>query len=372
MRSPRTVQGISLQDGSCDGRVEEDPVTIASADAGLDLGETEELVLVHDRPTGMGAVVAIDDTTLGPAIGGIRWRAYPDEPAAIAEVRRLARVMTLKSAVAGIASGGAKSVIFRPLPTKGPDRPRIIEAIGRVVARLEGRYVPALDMGTELGDLEVLASHVPDICVLEPSEQTAVGVFAGIDAAARFHFGGGIGGRSVLVQGVGHVGAHLAVLLAEAGALVTVADVDPALAARVAAETDAEILDPAQVLGQPCDVFAPCAAGRLIDAQSAELLKCTVIAGSANDVLAHRDAAAVLMARGVDYVPDFLINSGGVVSIYAKRSGWDEARTDAAVRAIGDRVADILERSRATGSTPLELAEAVATERLGRPVRVPD
>jgi leucine dehydrogenase len=347
-------------------------VTIASDDAGLALRETEELVLVHDRATGMGAVVAIDDTTLGPAIGGIRWRTYPDEEAAIAEVRRLARVMTLKSAVAGIASGGAKSVIFRPAPSHGAERQRVMEAMGRLVRRLEGRYVPGLDMGTELSDLDIMASRVPDICIMEPSEHTAVGVFAGIEAAANLHFDGGIGGRRVLIQGVGHVGGHLATLLAEAGAALTVADVDPALAARVAAQVHGETIDPTQVIGHPCDVFAPCAAGRLVDAHNAEALKCTVISGAANDVLAHRDAAAVLMAKGIDYVPDFLINSGGVVSIYAQRSGWDEERTEAAVRTIGDRVAHVLERSRATGSTPLELAEEIASERLGHPIRVPD
>lgn len=347
-------------------------MTIGSGDAGLALRETEELVLVHDRATGMGAVVAIDDTTLGPAIGGIRWRAYPDEEAAIAEVRRLARVMTLKSAVAGIASGGAKSVIFRPPPTHGPERVAVMEAMGRLVRRLDGRYVPGLDMGTELGDLEIMADQVPDICVMEPSEHTAVGVFAGIEAATRLHFRGGIDGRHVLIQGVGHVGGHLATLLARAGAALSVADVDPALAAGVAAELGAEIVEPNEVLGYPCDVFAPCAAGRLVDAQNAEGLKCAVIAGAANDVLAHRDAAAVLMARGIDYVPDFLINSGGVVSIYARRCRWDEERTEAAVRTIGQRVAQVLERSRRTGSTPLELAEELASERLGHPIAVPD
>jgi leucine dehydrogenase len=364
-------RGISLHDG-CDAFHRESVVTIASVDAGLDLGETEELVLVHDRASGMGTVVAIDDTTLGPAIGGIRWRTYADEQSAIAEVRRLARVMTLKSAVAGIASGGAKSVIFRPPPTHGPERLRVMEAMGRLVRRLDGRYVPGLDMGTELGDLEFMASEVPDICITEPSEHTAVGVFAGIEAAARLRFDGALKGRTVLVQGVGHVGGHLVPLLAEAGAVLTVADVDPALAARVAASVGGEIIDPTQVIGHPCDVFVPCAAGRLVDARNAEWLQCAVIAGAANDVLSHRDAAAVLMAKGIDYVPDFLINSGGVVSIYAQRSGWDDERTEAAVRSIGDRVTHVLERSRTTGRTPLELAEDVASERLGHPVRVPD
>ena len=348
-------------------------MSLAANEAGLDLGETEELVLVHDRATGLGAVVAIDDTTLGPAIGGVRWRDYQDEPAAIAEVRRLARVMTLKSAVAEIPSGGAKSVVFRPSPaTHGMARRVIMEAFGRLVARLDGRYVPGLDMGTTLEDLEAMSAHAPGICIVEPSEHTAVGIFAGITAAVGMHFDDGLAGRRVLVQGVGHVGASLALKLAQAGAAVTVADVDPDRAAAVARAAGGDLLDPTEVVGHPCDIFVPCAGGRLVDAQSAEAFKCSIIAGAANDVLSHRDAAPLLMARGIDYVPDFLINSGGVISIHARRAGWNDARTDTAVRSIGERVRSVLERSRETGRTPLELAEEMASIRLGHVVRVPD
>jgi leucine dehydrogenase len=329
--------------------------------------------LVHDRATGMGAVVAIDDTTLGPAIGGVRWRGYPSEPAAIAEVRRLARVMTLKSAVAEIPSGGAKSVVFLPSPQLvGARRRAVMEAFGRVVAQLGGRYVPGLDMGTELEDLEAIATQAPGICVMEPAEHTAVGIFAGIVAAVELRFEAGVAGRRVLVQGVGHVGASLAAKLAEAGAEVTVADVDASRAARVARSVAAEIVDPAQVIGHPCDVFAPCAAGRVVDVATVEALKCSIIAGAANDVLSHRDAAAALMAHGIDYVPDFLINSGGVISIHARRAGWDEARTDETVRAIGRRVKAVLERSNESGRTPLDLAEGLASAALGHSIRVPD
>ncbi|MGH8996036.1 MAG: Glu/Leu/Phe/Val dehydrogenase dimerization domain-containing protein [Acidimicrobiales bacterium] len=347
-------------------------MTLAPGDAGLELDETEELVLVHDRATGLGAAVAVDDTTLGPAIGGVRWLLYPDEQAAITEARRLARVMTLKSATAGIPSGGAKAVVFRPSPTTDPvARRALMEAFGRVVKRLEGRYVPGLDMGTALADLEVMGTQAPGICVMEPSEQTAVGVVAGIIAAAEVRWGRGIAGRSVLIQGAGHVGVGLATRLASAGAAVLVADVESARAKQLASEVGGTVVEPDDVLTHPCDVFAPCAIGRLADPVTVGAMRCEVIAGAANDVLSHRQAADALAARGIDYVPDFLINSGGVIAIHARRAGWDVRQLDEAVAAIGTRVSQVLRESLASGRTPLVIAEALASERLGHPVAVP-
>ncbi len=340
---------------------------------GLALDQTEQLVVVHARDSGLGAAIAIDDSTLGPAIGGIRWRTYPDEATAITEARRLARVMTLKSALAGIASGGAKSVVFRPDPVpSGPTRRALMEAFGRSVAWLGGRYVPGLDMGTTLDDLRVVATRAPEICVLEPSEATAVGLFAGIEAVTRLRWPAGLAKRTVLVQGAGHVGSSLARKLAAAKALVLVSDVEPERAGRVAALVDGAVVPPDRVIGHPCDVFAPCAVGRLIDAETAGMLACEVIAGAANDVLSHRGAAELLAARGIDYVPDFAINSGGVIAIFAARSGWDEPRTTAALQGIGEQVREILETARATKRTPLSIAEDGASSRLGHRVTVPD
>jgi leucine dehydrogenase len=347
-------------------------MTLATSDAGLDLDQTEELVVVHDRTSGLGTAIAIDDTTLGPGIGGIRWRPYPDEASAITEVRRLARVMTLKSAVAGIPSGGAKSVIFRPQPTEQTKRRAVLEAFGRVVKQLGGRYVPGLDMGTALEDLRVIATQAPDVCVIEPSEQTSVGVFAGIAAAAEVRWGTGVSGKTVLIQGAGHVGSGLATRLAEAGAIVAVADIDEELARRAAKASDGVVVAASEVIGYPCDVFAPCAIGRLVDPTTVDSFACEVIAGAANDVLAHRSAAEELRHRGIDYVPDFLINSGGVIAIYAARAGWDATKTSEWVATIGTRVGDVLREAQHSGRTPLAIAEEIASQRVGHPVSVPD
>ncbi len=348
-------------------------MTLATSDSGLAFDETEELVVVHDRSTGLGAAVAIDDTTLGPAIGGIRWRRYPDVDSAITEVRRLARVMTLKSAVAGIPSGGAKSVIFRPDPTpEVATRRSVMEAFGHLVKRLGGCYVPGLDMGTVLDDLRVLSTQAPDICVLEPSAQTAIGVFAGITAAAEVRWGGDVAGRHVLIQGAGHVGSELAVRLAQAGATVAVADVDHERAQSVAKAVDGVVVPVGEVIGHPCDVFAPCAVGRLVDRDNVGTFACEVIAGAANDVLTHRQAADLLRDRGIDYVPDFLINSGGVIAIHAQRARWDSDTTAEAIAGVGARVRQVLRQARASGSTPLDIAERIASERVGHHVSVPD
>jgi leucine dehydrogenase len=348
-------------------------MTLITSDPGLDLDQTEELVLVHDRESGMGAAVAIDDTTLGPAIGGVRWRGYPDEASAITEVRRLARVMTLKSAVAGIPSGGAKAVVFTPVqPVDNVTRQSVMSAFGRLVKRLDGRYVPGLDMGTVLDDLRTMGSEAPGICVIEPSEQTAVGVAAGITVAAERRWKDGLAGRTALIQGAGHVGTAIATRLAGAGAIVTIADVDPARAATVAAAVGGAVIAPTEVIGHPCDLFVPCAIGRLINSDTVEHLRCEVIAGAANDVLSHRGIADRLAELGIDYVPDFLINSGGVIAIYAQRAGWDSDHTNEAVNAIGERVRRVLDSAAQTKRTPLVIAEDIASARLGHAVAVPD
>jgi leucine dehydrogenase len=343
----------------------------------------EELVVCHDRATGLRAVIAVDDTTLGPGLGGVRWMPYPDEPAAVAEACRLARVMTLKNALADLPYGGAKSVILREPSADGPpldaDRRAVMTAFGRFVARLGGAYVPGVDMGTTVDDLAVIGSVAPDVSCDrdDPSPATALGVFVGLRAAVAQRDGrepddpAGLTGCRVLVQGAGHVGADLGRRLAAAGAIVAVADVDPARAAVLAAEVGGTVVDPDAVATYPCDVWAPCATARVIDADHAAGLGCRIVAGAANDVLAERRAAAVLADQGVTYVPDFLLNAGGVVHIHAVRSGWGDDRLEEAVRKIGGRVHDVLALARASGKLPIDVAEERASARLGRSIGLP-
>jgi len=334
-------------------------------------GGTEQIVICRDRASGTRAVIALDDTTLGPALGGVRWVAYPSEAAAIAEVRRLARGMTLKNACADIPYGGGKSVILREAGSA--TREQVMRGFGRFVARLGGAYVPGVDMGTSVEDLAVIGEVAPDVSCdhVDPSPYTALGVLAAIEAAASASGIGNLEDLRVLVQGVGHVGESLALRLAARGARVLVADVDAGRAERVAKETGGVVVPPDAVSSTPCDVLAPCAAARVVDERNVGSLPCRAVVGAANDILARRGLHRHLVERGVVYVPDFVSNAGGVIQIHAIRAGWDEQTTERAVLRIGERVADLLAKAASSGLTPLEAAEEDASARIGRKVEIP-
>jgi leucine dehydrogenase len=204
----------------------------------------------------------------------------------------------------------------------------------------------------------------------DPSPWTAQGVFAGIGAALDAA-GVELVGARVVVQGVGHVGADLARRLTGAGCSVAVADVDPVRAAAVAEEIDGRVVDPRAAITSPCDVLAPCAAPRVIDRRVVDALECRVVAGAANDILATPDVAGRLARRHIVYVPDFVINAGGVLHIHALREGWGPEKLEESVRAIGDRVARILREADRSGRSPVTAAEEMAAHRLGRPIALP-
>jgi leucine dehydrogenase len=342
------------------------------------LRDTEQLTLCSDRESGLRAVIAIDDTTLGPGLGGVRWLAYPDEQAAVDEARRLARVMTLKNACADLPYGGGKSVILRDEPG-GRDhdgdarRTAQLGAFGRFLNRLGGAYIPGVDMGTSVQDLATIGTVAADVACdhEDPSPWTAFGVFAGIEAALS-SIDVPRAGAHVVVQGAGHVGADLARRLAEAGYRVTVADVDPVRAHTVAREVGGRVVDPRAAVTTRCDVLAPCATARVFDRSNVDALQCKVVAGGANDVLATPDVASMLAERGIVYVPDFVVNAGGVIHIHALRAAWGLDKLEGAVAAIGDRVAAILRQAGRTGGTPVAVAEQMASHRLGRLLVLPD
>jgi leucine dehydrogenase len=341
---------------------------------GAPLGET--LVLCHDRATGLSAAIAVDDTTLGPGLGGVRWMPYPSFGAAVEEASRLSRVMTLKNALADIPYGGAKSVIMRQ--GEGPANPAQREAqllaFARAVSRLGGAYIPGVDMGTSVADLAVIATVAPWVSCNhdDPSPATALGVFHSIAAAVRHTLGRDLRGVHVTVQGAGHVGSSLAELLADRGAVVGVADVDGPRAAAVAARVGGTVVAPERAHARSCDVFAPCASARVLHAGSIDELRCALVVGAANDVLATRSGADLLARRGITYVPDFVSNAGGVLQIHAERVGWDAARLGVALAAVGERTTDLLTESVTTGVLPLRVAEGWASARIGRAVTIPD
>jgi leucine dehydrogenase len=342
----------------------------------------ESLLLCHDRPSGLSAAIAVDDTTLGPGLGGVRWMHYSTFGHAVEEACRLSQVMTLKNAVAGIPYGGAKSVILRegdgPPQGSGADQPARREAqllaFASFVSRLGGAYVPGVDMGTSVADLAVMATVAPWVSCHhnDPSPATALGVFHSIEAAVRHTLHRDLSGIRVSVQGAGHVGSALAGLLADRGAVLSIADVDRGRAAAVAEDVGGTVVAPEQAHAVPCDVFAPCASARVLHAASIDQLRCTLVVGAANDVLAVRADAERLARRGITYVPDFVSNAGGVLQIHAERSGWDAGRLGLGLDAVGTRTAELLDESDASHSLPLRVAEQWASDRLGRTVTIPD
>jgi leucine dehydrogenase len=333
-------------------------------------------MLCHDRATGLTAAIAVDDTTLGRGLGGVRWMPYPSFGQAIEEACRLSRGMTLKNALADIPYGGAKSVILREGEAfDHPDqRTAQLLAFARYVERLGGAYIPGVDMGTSVDDLAVIATVAPWVsCNHEdPSPATALGVFGAIEATVRHVLGRDLSGVRVMVQGIGHVGSALALLLTERDAVVTVADVDAKRAKAVAHGLGASVVAPESAHAHPCEVFAPCAGARVLHAQSILELECQLVVGASNDVLAERADAELLARRGIVYVPDFVSNAGGVIQIHAERAEWEEARLMTALTAIGQRTSDLLVESDGTDTLPLQVAERWASARLGRTVTVPD
>ncbi len=324
---------------------------------GVEFFAGEQLVLCNDERLQLRAVIAIDDTTLGPGLGGVRCVSYPSERAAITEARRLAAAMTLKNASAQLPYGGAKSVIIAP--PSWADRAAAMRRFGEFVMRAGGAYLPGVDMGTTTGDLAVIGEAGAEVSCSDedPSPWTALGVAAAVRAAVA-HVDGreDLDGVRVLIQGAGHVGAALAADLAADGARIAVADVDGERAAAVAAAVGGSTVAPADVIGVQCDVFAPCAVARVVDAKTLPALRCRMIVPASNDTLSATGDAERLAARGITYVPDFIANAGGVIHIHALRAGHDHERLRADIARIGGRVRELLDEADRTHETPLTVA----------------
>jgi leucine dehydrogenase len=339
---------------------------------GLPLGE--QLVLCHDEANGLAAAISVDDTTLGPGLGGVRWMPYPSFDDAVDEVQRLSRVMTLKNALAHIPYGGAKAVIVREAGADESPARRLAQltSFAGYVRDLNGTYIPGVDMGTSVADLALIATVAPWVSCTEedPSPATALGVLYSIVAAVRHLSGHELEGTKVVIQGAGHVGSSLATLLAACGVHLVIADVDPARAAAVAESVGGTTVAPDEAHTVPCDVFAPCASARVLHPESISQLSCAMVVGAANDVLETRACADVMERRGILYVPDFVSNAGGVICIHAERVGWSVDTLSEALRDIGQRTSDLLRD--AIETSPLQVAESWASDLLGHPVTVPD
>jgi len=347
-------------------------MTVAEHRRGMPQGE--QLVLCRDEDSGLEAAIAVDDTTLGPGLGGVRFVPYPSFDDAVAEASRLARVMTLKNALADIPYGGAKSVIVKHdgLDAEPARRSAQLRSFAAFVRDLDGAYIPGVDMGTSTEDLTLIKTMAPWVSCDhdDPSPATALGVFHSMAAAVRHVSGRDMTGVRVVIQGAGHVGSSLALLLHAHGAQVAVCDVDTERAARLSEQIGGTVVSPEGCHTAPCDVFAPCAGARVLHPDSIAELRCSLVVGAANDMLAARSCADLMERRGILYIPDFVSNAGGVVCIHAERARWDEHTLSSALEGIGRRTTELLDDS--VSSSPLDTAELWASERLGHRVTVPD
>lgn len=334
---------------------------------------SEQVITCHDAATGLRAVIAIDNTTLGPGFGGTRWRPYASPEAAVIEAQRLAAAMTLKHALADLPYGGAKSVILADAPAalQGDERRAALLAFGEFVARTNGAYIPGVDMGTTPADMRVIEERGGRAFCdeVDPGPYTARGVYAAMRAGVRHALDRDMEGVRVVVQGTGHVGASLARFAAADGALISVADIDGDRAQLLADELGATVVDPHDAPYAECDVFAPCAIARVLTTENAGRIRARVVAGAANDTLDSAAAGEALRAAGITVVPDFVANAGGVIQVHAGVAGWDEEALTAALEQIGDRVGDILTEADRRGLTPEQAARDRAAQRLAASTR---
>lgn len=329
----------------------------------------ENVVFVTDRDSGLSAIIAVHDTTLGPALGGCRVWPYEKPADALTDALRLSRGMTYKNALAGLGLGGGKAVIIA-CPRKDKT-PAMMEAFGRHVERLSGTYITAEDVGVSTGDMEAVASQTGHVRgtqatgLGDPSPYTALGVFEGIKACVRHAFEtGSLAGKTVSVQGLGHVGFDVARQLHDAGAKLIVSDIHAPAVLRAIEEFGATAVDPGEAHRVEADIFVPCALGAGLNARTIPQISARIVAGAANNQLQTPADGIALKQRGILYAPDYAINAGGVISIALAEPGGDDLKVREKTLAIGNTLARIFERADQENTTPERVADTLAEERL--------
>ncbi|NOK61609.1 MAG: Glu/Leu/Phe/Val dehydrogenase [Chloroflexi bacterium AL-W] len=336
----------------------------------------ELLVTHYDAPSGAWFVIAIHSTRLGPSGGGTRMQAYPSLVAAIDDACKLARSMTDKFAVANFPLGGGKAVIALPENWDQSGRTELLQRFGACVHQLRGLYVTGPDVGTGPKDMDIIATTGAPYVFARTTEgggagssasPTALGVLCGIEAVVAHVFGDPtLRGRKVLVQGVGSVGQELIARLRVAGAEVLFSDIDPRVVQDLR-DAGLTFVPPDDVLDTPCDVLAPCALGGVFNTTNIDRLRCRIIAGAANNQLATSESAAYLHQRGIVYVPDFVLNSGGAMYIVGVEAlGWSPEQATAHVQRIGGTVRQVLELAETQGITSIAAAQQLVEQRLAQ------
>jgi len=340
----------------------------------------EEVVIRRGTRSGLYCIVAVHSTARGPSLGGVRMWTYADDAAALTDALRLSRGMSYKNAMAGLPMGGGKAVILRAGTEAKSEA--LLEAFGRAIDALGGRYVTAEDVGASEADMVAIARRTPHVCGLpagegeiggDPGPFTANGIYQGIRAAVAHRLGqGSTKGVRVAIQGCGSVGGGVARLLARDGAVLTLADVDPARAKALAAEVGGVAVAAEDIMTTATDVFSPNALGAILDEAAIARLDCAIVAGGANNQLARRSDGAVLAERGILYAPDYVINAGGIINVsleYLSRQHGqpcDIAEVNARIVQIPERLRQVWLESERTGESADVVADRMAQKLIGR------
>ena len=334
--------------------------------------EHEQVVFCHDPHSNLKAIIAIHNTTLGPALGGTRMWNYNSDDDAVVDALRLSRGMTYKAAISGLNLGGGKAVIIGDPSLKSE---ALWRRYGKFVNSLNGKYITAEDVNTSASDMEFIhqeTKHVTGIPEYmggsgDPSPFTAYGVFVGMKACAHKRWGNdSLSGKKVLVQGVGHVGHYLVGHLIEAGAKVFISDINKDRIKETTNKFNVEFIEPAEMLNVDMDIYAPCALGATINTESIPTLTCSIIAGAANNQLADEKIhGRQLIEKGIIYAPDFLINAGGLVNVAAEASGsYNREKVTNDVEKIYNRILAIFSLSEKEDITTQEAAIQIAQKRI--------
>lgn len=343
----------------------------------MERSDYEQLVFCQDKASGLKAIICIHDTTLGPALGGTRMWNYQTEEEAIRDVMRLARGMTYKNAAAGLNIGGGKTVILGDSRTEKSEE--LFRALGRFVQGLGGRYITAEDVGTNVQDMDWVRLETQFVTGVsssygssgDPSPMTARGVWRGIKAAAYEVYGSAsLSGKTIAVQGLGHVGRYLAQHLANEGARLVVTDLNSEAVRQVVNETGAMAVNPEEIYGVECDIYAPCALGAVINDLTISQLKCRIVAGAANNVLAEEKHGVQLHELGILYAPDYVINAGGVINVADELEGYNYERALKKVEGIYDNLTKVIAIAKRDHIPTYQAADRMAEERIEKIGRV--
>ena len=338
----------------------------------LSFDDHEQIVFCNDKDTGLKAIIGIHNSVMGPALGGTRMFNYSNEWEALNDVLRLSRGMTFKSAITGLNIGGGKAVIIGDAKTQ--KTPELMRKFGEFVHSLSGRYITAEDVGMETADMDLVRDVTPYVTGISeerggagnPSPVTAFGVYMGMKAAAKQQFGSDVlTGKKVLVQGIGHVGEALVDYLTKEGALVTISDINEERLCEVGKKYNATVYSGTDVYAEEVDIYAPCAMGATINDATVHKIKAKVIAGAANNQLANEVVhGAILQERGILYAPDFLINAGGIINVYAELAHYGKAEIMAKTENIYNTTLEIFDFAIANKMTTHQAALTIAQQRI--------